>query len=218
MNYLTEYEDLEILLNFSGGIDSTYLLWKLLSENKKILVHHCEIYNHENRTIPESIAVKNILNWLIDNNLKNFKYVQTGFNYGNSFYIVKDVEVISFMSSVLLRNPKLKKIKEIAVSANSEDETSSPNDISSIRRLKILDAILPKNSDVKLTYPIINMSKKNIISSMPKELFKMTWFCRTPNYFDKDNNQINSHFDYEKINSWEICKKCKTCKQVLSIV
>jgi len=213
MNLITN-KDLEVLVNFSGGIDSTYLLYKLLSENKNILIHHCQLENHENRAIPENIATNQILKYFNDNNLGTFKYVNTGFHYGNAGYIVKDVEVIAFMSSVILRNPEFSNIKEIAISANSEDETTNPNDISMIRRGKILDAILPSNSNINLTYPIIHMSKREIIDDMPEELFKMTWFCRKPIYFNKDGVHISGYMQDEQVDSWKVCGSCRTCKQV----
>lgn len=213
MNSIIE-KDLEVLVNFSGGIDSTYLLYKLLSDKKNVLIHHCQLENYENRVIPENIAVSQILKYFNDNGLNTYKYINTGFHYGNAGYIVKDVEVIAFMSSVILRNPNFSNIKEIAISANSEDETTNPNDISMIRRGKILDAILPTDSNIKLTYPIIHMSKKEIIEDMPEELFQMTWFCRKPIYFNKDGIHIEAYMKDEQVDSWKVCGSCRTCKQV----
>lgn len=213
MNYQIKDEDLELLVNFSGGIDSTFLLYKLLKEKRNVLVHHCVLENPENRGLPENVAVNNILNWLVENNLNTFKYITSGFHYGNLGYIVRDVEVIAFMSSVILRNPLHSSIKEIAISANSEDETIDPNEESMVRRNKILDAILPKGNNVKLIYPIIDKSKQDIIKEMPEDLFKMTWFCRTPLYFASDNTKIGPD-NQKDIAYWSPCRSCKTCIQV----
>ncbi len=50
-----------ILVMWSGGLDSTGALFKLLTESKEPLhVHHIDIQNAEKRFIPEQYAVANI--------------------------------------------------------------------------------------------------------------------------------------------------------------
>lgn len=198
--------DLEVIVNLSGGIDSTYLLWKYLKEGRNVLVHHCSIKNFEGRIVPESIAVNKILKWLIRNNLNNFKFLNSYFDYGNLNFIVRDIEVIGFLTGVILRNPLHKNIKEIAISANANDESNNPNEQSVVRRKELLSSIMPRKEfegyelDCQISFPIINMTKKEIMKDMPKDLLELCWFCRKP-IADGD--------------TFLPCKKCKTCKEVL---
>jgi 7-cyano-7-deazaguanine synthase in queuosine biosynthesis len=50
------------LMMLSGGIDSTYVLARLLREtDDEILVHHVHFLNNSNRHIPEAAACKKIV-------------------------------------------------------------------------------------------------------------------------------------------------------------
>jgi 7-cyano-7-deazaguanine synthase in queuosine biosynthesis len=51
-----------ILLMFSGGLDSTGALWQLLQNKENIVhLHHLYLVNKEKRAEAEQRAVKNIL-------------------------------------------------------------------------------------------------------------------------------------------------------------
>jgi 7-cyano-7-deazaguanine synthase in queuosine biosynthesis len=213
-------KDPEVLVNLSGGIDSTYLLWKLLSDGKSVLVHNCKITNHEGRVYAEQNAIKKILEWLKENNLSNFKYIQTEFNYGNMERIIRDIEVVYFITAAILRDQKNKSIKELAVSANAHDESNNPKEQSVVRRREILKSISPRkefegyDSEAVLSFPIINKTKKDLIDEMPEELFRLTWFCRKPISLDQDNNLLEKNSP--NASKWLACKKCTPCKHVMS--
>ena len=46
------------------------------------------------------------------------------------------------------------------------------------------------------------MTKKEIFETLPEDLRKLTWSCRTPIYKEEDI---------------KMCKKCKTCLEILQI-
>ena len=56
---------IDTLLMFSGGIDSTYVAYSYLLQNpdKKLLIHHINLQNHENRSFCQKRSVDNILNY-----------------------------------------------------------------------------------------------------------------------------------------------------------
>ena len=84
------------LLNFSGGIDSAYCLYRYLKDDPRetLLVHHLNLINKEGRAPHEKQAVKSILDWCVKNGIANFKYIESAFDYGTLGYLVKDIEII----------------------------------------------------------------------------------------------------------------------------
>lgn len=202
--------DYNVVINLSGGFDSTYLLYKYLIENKEIILHHCNLINHEGRNVVEKTAVKKIIQWFKDNNMDTFLYYETTFDYGNLPYIIKDIEVLALFTGIILRCPQFSNIKEIAISANAHDESNNPNDFSVINRKKIIETIKFPHIEPELTFPIIHMTKSEIIKSMPKDLVKLVWFCRKPQYFDSQDNRVSLQ-ETENAVYAKCCTICATC-------
>lgn len=212
-----EYSKYDTIVNLSGGVDSTYLLYEYLSQKKDLIVHHCDMINGEGRYLAEKSATRKVLNWLEQNNLSTFKYYETVFDYGNLPYILKDIEVIAVFTSALLRAPIFHHIKEIAVSANSSDESNNPNDISVISRKAIIDALKPPFVEAELTFPIIHISKSEMVRTLPKDLLELTWFCRRPVYFNAEGLKVG-HRDKDNAVYAETCKACVPCVKILPVL
>lgn len=212
-----DHKKYKTLINLSGGADSVYLLYKYLMENKHVVVHHCNMKNHEGRFLAERSATNKVIKWLKDNKLETFIYFESSMDYGTIRYIVKDIEVIGFFTGVIIRDSKFNNLTEIAISANCNDESTNPNDPSVINRKKIIDVLKPKTRDIELTFPIIHMSKQDIIKSMPKELLDKIWFCRRPKYYDK-GDEIVSYRDEENAVYAVPCKiGCSPCKAIFPV-
>ena len=181
------------LLNFSGGIDSLYCLWQYALSKTPLLIHYCELQNWTKRHEQERVAVAKILGW-IDKHLPfEYTYLKSSFDYGN-LSIVKDKEVIGFMTGVILRD-KRHEVDSVIISSNKEDVsrleyyTESEAD-----RIRLMEGVGHKK--VKYLYPIKDKTKAELISELPKDLLSLSWFCRIPK-------------------SGKPCGKCKTCKTVL---
>jgi len=179
------------LIQFSGGIDSAFVLWDWLSRNKDeyCLVHHINLINHEGRVDYEKQAVYEILQWLDNQELTNYIYLESTFDYGNLGYIIKDVEVCGFFSGIVFRSPHWTNLKNIAISVydiNSKRE--------GLRRTLLREVSYGK--DYHFEYPLHRMTKKDVMKAMPEQLLKLCWYCRTPSTSGK-------------------CGKCITCKEVL---
>lgn len=195
---------METLLNFSGGVDSTYVLWHWLKSNpdKTLLVHHCHWQTISNRHDQESKAVADILKWMDDHGLTNYKYIETTVDIKQLGVRPIDHQIIAFLTGTLLLNPKYHSIKYI-LSATIKDEVDRLGSIlnaiwadgDAIRDNVKLTMFSDKKARPTTVRYIANKYKHQLIKEMPKELFELTFYCRTPDGF-------------------KACGKCHTCKQV----
>ena len=137
----------------------------------------------------ESNSVKSILKWLTDNGLTNYIYLESGFDYGNLGYIIKDVEVCGFFLGVIIRNKNWTKIKQILMPIYKPEAGERHNRGQNIRKM------VGFNKDIEIKFPIKHLEKIDVLKMIPKDLFELCWWCRTP---------IESN----------VCGKCNTCIEV----
>ena len=183
----------EVLLMFSGGLDSTGVFYKLLKENKKIHVHHLHMVNRENRHTAENIAVKNVCEYM--KKIGDFKYSESYHEYpcyNENF--MWDSDMCNFISGTICLS--LKSVKEVALGMTKSDITRSVTDRAE-RGTKIFESF---GTSAKKIYPLRDMTKKEIFEMLPVDLRSLTWSCRTPIYLpDGDMHK---------------CKKCKACREL----
>lgn len=177
---------IDTILPFSGGVDSTYCLWKYLKDNpnKTLLVHHVNMKNKQGRMEYEKKAVHSILEWLQNNGLGNFKFIESGFDYGNISILHHDIVIIAFTTAVILRSPQYKNVTTVIATSNKEESSGQSieyleNTAKRKIRLKTLHNVAERNN-IKVIYPIYNTPKQQLIAEMPTELFELCWYCRTP--------------------------------------
>jgi len=180
----------KILLMFSGGLDSTGVFWKLIQEKEHLHVHHLYLVNKENRAKAEETAVKNIVDYM--KKIREFSYTESYHEYpsynGNFMW---DSDIYNFVAGTICLS--VKTIEKVAIGRIKSDEAPERSE----RGTKILNILSP---NVKKIFPVVQMTKKEIYEMLPEDLRKLTWSCRTPIY--KDNNI-------------EMCKRCKTCLEIL---
>ena len=183
---------LTTFINLSGGVDSTYYLWRWLTENptETILVHHCLFF--KSRVKEEKRAVDDILGYLRKQGLTNFKYVETGMQKGTLTGRVIDIEALSSISAVVIKchTP----IKNVLLSYCAEEcpqlsqhlKTKGIDTFSPSHRYSRVNRVLETITERSFSYLCYHgkdgglMSKKEMIETMPQELLEMTWFCREP--------------------------------------
>jgi 7-cyano-7-deazaguanine synthase in queuosine biosynthesis len=187
---------METLINLSGGVDSVYCVWKLLKENpdEKFLIHHVA-RGKTVRTKKEKESVDSVLKYLKDNDLTNYKYIETtGYDLPKSVSAIKGIEMVGFFTGVILRS--YKNIKKIVICANSEDLVQGDGyNLRSKTRFDITHAT-SRGIEVEYLYPIRNMTKGEIADSLPVELLSLCFYCRKP---DMEGNP---------------CGKCQPCVNI----
>jgi 7-cyano-7-deazaguanine synthase in queuosine biosynthesis len=186
------------LINISGGVDSIFTAWKLLSENSNetFLLHHVSgsqsFLPANSRVKLEKSAVLNFLQYLDNHNITNYKYIESKrYRTDSSVKSIKDIEMVGIFTGILLRTYTT--ISKIVVSANLEDLEQGVNyNERSQTRFEIINAI-SRNHNVEYIYPIKDLTKSEISNLMPEELLKLCWYCRNP--------QIGG----------KVCGKCQPC-------
>src|SRR5690606_37600278 len=105
----------DTLLLLSGGIDSAYCMWRLLSEGRALHVHHVHLKNHEGRLEYEAQATKRILSWMRGRGLTSFTYTESAWDYGTLRFIVKDAHLWAFVIGVILADPANRAVQHVIV-------------------------------------------------------------------------------------------------------
>jgi len=189
------------IVMFSGGLDSTFILWFYLTKTKfDVHVHHIRIRNSiSKRWEKEDEAVKNIIEYCKEN-YRKFTYSESAFDFFGFPNVNWDVDVAGFVGTMVARSLIIYRNEEplnrpmtICVGACKDDG------INEHRQLGILDGIIRNSSLLEPTTTpraeriASNMTKKQMLEKMPKELSDLTWSCRIPK-------------------AGKPCGKCKSCK------
>lgn len=188
------------LVMLSGGIDSTAALWHVLNHPEtygEVHVHHIHIQNIEKRWQAEAIAVKNVLNYMRKHAKSPFVTSESTINtptFGTNF--MYDVEVMGFITGYMTsRDPSFTKVVIAATATDFELGVES----SVLRGKRAHNAFHPEEDDHSARikeYPHSHLTKAEVYKTMPPELAKLTWSCRTPRY----------------VNGKPVaCGRCKTC-------
>jgi len=180
--------DCDLIINLSGGIDSAYCLYWALQEGYRPLVHRTRLTNHEGRQDVEDAAVERILDWMTTHG--DFTFVRSEFDYGTLHNIVKDFEVVSFWTGVMLRNPGHD--MPVLLSVHEDSPSSREDGWEHTQRKAIFSAM---GVAPEFVWPIQKITKAEVIRRCPTELFELTWWCRRP----QDGKR---------------CNRCLTCRQV----
>jgi 7-cyano-7-deazaguanine synthase in queuosine biosynthesis len=169
---------------FSGGLDSTGMLYRLLTDPEygeyNIHVHHVKMCNRENRQQAESIAVENIIGWFHNNGMSNFRYTENTIDFeflkhGNFPW---DSDVTNFVAGNIVKNKK-NTYKYIAFGRTKNDTNRTITSLSN----DILEGVL-RGRPVEKIYPITDLTKEELWDYLPEELREYTWSCRRPKYID----------------------------------
>lgn len=189
-----DMESPKVLIMFSGGLDSTGVLWKYINESEELHVHHLYLVNKENRALAENKAVREIVEYTLK--IRTFGFSESYHEYpcyNNNF--IWDSDIFSFMAGSICLS--MKTLRQVAIGTTASD--ISPNLSERIKRAnKIFDAF---GTEAQKVYPLCNMKKKQVYEMLPEDLRNLTWSCRTPIYENEDMKK---------------CGRCKTCRQLSS--
>ncbi len=183
------------LCMFSGGLDSTAMLHSLLTnkeyEHFDVYIHHMRIINRENRADVETNAARRIVKYYHSRpDIREFDYKESTLdmsamdsNWSPRFSF--DIDAVCWMAAqICIAKPNIK----YAAMAVTKDDMDTPQDDTTIQRVtqapKIFDAALymfPKPwPRPQFIYPTQSLTKEQLWKTMPPNVQKMTWSCRTP--------------------------------------
>ena len=185
-----DYQSLEtknILVMFSGGLDSTTALYKLLKEtNHNIYVHHIILKDNSNRWNDELTATNNIISYL--KKIRSFDYSESTVDLKLNALDLKggsrhdDISTIIFIANQICTIESYKKIDYIVISnldCELDDLTNYyMNDMINITHKKrwsakkpiIYDALSDfNNSKCLIKNSNINKLKKIVFSTLIQE-------------------------------------------------
>jgi len=181
-----------LYLGISGGLDSAYLAWRLLSMGHPLLLHHCTYRTTQQRWPHEETAYRAILDWLTAQGLTDWTLLTTEVDLnGTAGYWLLDYEYLWWVAGIHLRNRNRRDVKHLVVPSHAESRSVRD------RTFRRMYETLSRTAERSITpiYPMARYDRPQIIGDMPSELVEMCWWCRSP----RDG---------------EPCHECATCKVV----
>lgn len=214
------------LVMWSGGIDSTYILAKLLKEtDKNIYVHHIVLHNCEMRGNAELDAVNSLVKKIKE--IRPFRFTWNVVDDRNLPSLVYDMARVAFESGAVSKAwyykdffHGLKKedwnpieLTELYIGTNAEEGHNWD------RWEYLKNAIFAAEYTDQKHLPSWMEARKNFLTYVPHDwvtrreemlylkehdILNECWFCRTPQYDQKEKK-------------YKTCGVCKTCFEVRSI-
>ncbi len=196
-----------VLLMFSGGVDSTYLLHYYLTKTDIPLhVHHISLrYPQFDRWKTEDPAVERILSYCRDN-YRGFDYSASRFDMPPFRLVGRDSDLHLLVASKI--GPNLPGDKITLALGHCLEDYESP-ETQARARLQLLPNLwkaLIDSAEEKgklntvISRPLIDQKipKEEIFKMLPASLLKLCWSCRMPDFY----NDVGYP-----------CGLCHTCKK-----
>src|SRR5688500_5123376 len=167
---------------FSGGLDSTAMLVKLLAESAdELRVHHIRMVNREGRDRAESRAVEAIVAHC-RGRYRPFRYSESALDFSALEAIPIDYLSIAFVAcQVAIDTPRCERIA-VATLATDTDIANR-----SARQRRVFDEMYACYRARKLgeprvewVYPVHDIPKAALAAVLSPELLDLTWSCRRP--------------------------------------
>jgi len=190
------------LVMFSGGLDSTAALYKLLTQSEDDLhVHHVHLVNRDGRDRAERDAVNAVIAWCRAN-CRPFAYSESGLDFSALQAIPIDYLSIAFAAcQVAIDIPRCNRIA-VGILAVDLDEIKRKV---SARQREVFEAMYACYRARKLgepvvdwVFPVYDLSKAQVAALLPPELRAASWSCRRP---------------VTTAEGYRICGECKPCRK-----
>lgn len=191
------------LAMFSGGLDSTAMLHKLLTGSADALhVHHVRMVNRDGRDRAEQDAVEAILGWC-RGHCRPFRYSESTLDFAALAAIPIDYLAIAFAAcQVAIDTPGCNRI---AVGTLAADLDEVKRKVSQAQR-RVFEAMYAcyrarkvGEPRVEWIYPVYELSKAQVAALLPEPLRAAAWSCRRP-VSTPDGG-------------YRICGECKPCRK-----
>jgi 7-cyano-7-deazaguanine synthase in queuosine biosynthesis len=190
------------LVMFSGGLDSTAALYKLLTGGADELhVHHVHLVNRDGRDRAERDAVQAALAWC-RGHCRPFAYSESTLDFSALRAIPIDYLSIAYAACQVAID--LPACNRIAVGVLAADLDEIKRKVSE-RQRRVFEAMYACYRERKLgetvvewIYPVYELSKAQVAASLPPELRAAAWSCRRP---------------VKTATGYRICGECKPCRK-----
>jgi len=183
---------MKALVMWSGGLDSTALVWRYLARGYQVSAGYIAFRNNVWQTACELRAIDRMLPFLGQHNFK-FKGVLGWFkwNYVDNINVRNAHSVVTMAFSAMLNES----FDEMAIGVVRDDRITQEK----IRELHALFRSMRQlmSRKNKLVFPLRRISKETLLRSLPIELRKHIWSC---------NNT-------ERQRGYKPCGQCSRCKQ-----
>ncbi len=189
------------LVMFSGGLDSTAMLVKLLTTTREELrVHHIRMANREMRAQAEGYAAEHILAYCREH-YRPFRYSESGLDFASLEAIPIDYLAIAFVAcQVAIDTPGCDRIAVAALARDTDIANRSA------RQREVFDAMYACYRARKLgeprvewLYPVFDAGKRELAELVGPALLELTWSCRRPVAAASAKG------------GWRPCGSCKAC-------
>jgi 7-cyano-7-deazaguanine synthase in queuosine biosynthesis len=186
------------LAMFSGGLDSTAMLVKLLAEGAQPLrVHHIRMANKEGREAAEQRAAEAIVAWC-RRRYRPFRYSESTLDFTALEAIPIDYLSVAFVAcQVAIDTPGCTRVAVAALERDTDIENRSA------RQRRVFEVLYEcyrarklGEPGVQWIYPVYHATKAELAAGLPRELVELTWSCRRP---------------LRKAGEWRACGSCKAC-------
>lgn len=191
---------------FSGGLDSTYLIYKNLKEGHNVTPIYIEIENNSNKSILE----KNRIELLLNEFKKEFSGYErlSGTKFVTNIFMGESGDGLFFKQIPIwilgLIYAQGQKFHEFQIGYVCNDDAVSYIDV--IQKIyksyrEILDFQIP------LKFPIIKMKKEMIASELPKNYMDLVVSCENPTIIGSIKDEIINY---------EPCCCCVPCNTIIN--
>lgn len=209
----------KVAVLFSGGLDSTYLVWKNLKDGNEVQPIYIEINNNINKSILEKNRIKLLYNEF-DSEFNCNDYskrkihpinyaVIVGVNANENSLSFKQVPVWIFGMTFL----QSLDVDEIQIGyVMNDDAISYLDDIKNI--YNSYQPICDKM--IKLVFPITKKKKWEMARELPKKYLNLTVSCENPLINDKSEKLNILTLNDDVMVEYEPCCNCAQCKTVIS--
>jgi 7-cyano-7-deazaguanine synthase in queuosine biosynthesis len=171
---------------FSGGVDSTAMLVRLLAEPREemrgeLRVHHIRMINEEKRDLAEQRAVEGILAYCRAR-YRPFRYSESALDFSGLEAIPIDYLSIAFVAcQVAIDTPGCDRVAVGSLAADTDIANRSA------RQKRVFEEMYACYRARKLgeprvewIYPVYHTPKAELAAGLPPELLELTWSCRRP--------------------------------------
>jgi 7-cyano-7-deazaguanine synthase in queuosine biosynthesis len=184
------------LVMFSGGLDSTAMLVKLLAESAdELRVHHIRMINQERRDLAEQRAVEAIVAYCRAR-YRPFRYSESALDFAALEAIPIDYLSIAFVAcQVAIDTPGCRRVAVGALAADTDIANRSA------RQKRVFEEMYAcyrarklGEPQVEWSFPVFHTPKAELAAALPPELLDLTWSCRRP------------------VEGFKPCGTCKACR------